>query len=776
MKAPPAASYSPTWAPARKDIVGTSLGASRLWFTMAEGIVTEVYYNRIDIPQIRDLGFIIGDNKGFWVELRKLDSYSTSLEHPYAPAVLISHHHERFKFQLKVCPHQDRDVLLIQYELNSDESLRPYVLVSPRLGSDALNNLGEATHYNGRRVLWGEQGPFGLALMTSDANDQDGFQRISAGCVGASGGWDDFNRNHRMSWEYGEAGPGEIALIGELPRKGTLALGFASSKESAATLALAALAEKFEQIWNDQIAAWKHWATSIKEPRMPEALKSVFASSAMVLKSHADRTFRGAMVASLAVPWGESNDSRGGYHLVWARDLVESAGALIVLEAWREARDILRYLIATQQSDGHWLQNQWLGGKPFWQGVQLDETAFPVILASMLAGSEQLSDIPVTDMVYRALSFIAAHGPVSNQDRWEEDAGINTFTLAVMIASLVDGAQFLDEPDRSFAQMLADTWNARLEDWTWTQGTRLAEKLGVEGYYFRAAPSDVLLHQGAKSQELLIRNRTYDNHVPANEQISTDFLQLVRFGLRGADDPRIKESIRAVDLLLQTVTPCGPAWHRYVDDGYGEHHDGSPFDGTGHGRGWPLLTGERGHYALCAGEDPLPYLKAMTAMASETGMIPEQVWDSAPIAERHLYPGRPTGAAMPLVWAHSEFIKLVASRARRSPSDRLPLTWKRYKGLRPRITWRLWTLHCQIKSIASGYNLRILLPAQATVHWSLDGWVHTTDTVTRPAGLGMHMIDIPCANDAKGTRVLMTFLWTTSGNWENHNYEVSIGD
>jgi len=775
MDAPQADRYQPTWATARKDIVGTGLGASRVWFTMAEGIVTEVYYYRIDIPHIRDLGFIVADGRDFWAELRRLDNYSVALAHDCTPAVTVTHHHERFTLRLRVCPHQDRDVLLVDYELEGQAELRPYVLGSPRLGSDADNNVGEATCYNGRRVLWAEQGPFGLALLAAAPGVPDAFGRISAGCAGASDGWQDFYRNRRMTWEYDRAGPGEIALMGELPRRGTLALGFAASKESAATLAAAALVEDFDHVWRDQVAAWSAWADTLKEPRIPAILKPTFARSAMVLKTHGDRTFRGAMVASLAVPWGETSGSRGGYHLVWARDLVESAGALIAIEAWHDARDVLRYLIATQQDDGHWLQNQWLGGKPFWQGVQLDETAFPVLLAGMLAAHRQLGGIPVGDMVRRALAFLVTHGPVSAQDRWEEDAGINAFTLAVMIAALVEGAQFLDEPDRGFALMIADTWNARTEDWTWVEGTALAERLGVEGYYLRAAPGEVLIQEGAKADELLIKNRTYDNHLRADEQVATDFLQLVRFGLRQPDDPRVLETLKLVDELLRTDTPAGPVWHRYNNDGYGEHRDGRPFDGAGHGRGWPLLTGERGHYALCAGEDPLPYLKTMAAMAGPGGMIPEQVWDTDPIPEHRLYPGRPTGSAMPLAWAHSEFVKLVVSRACREPCDRPQRTWERYHGERPTIDWRIWSLHCQPRGVPSGYALRLALPAPALIHWSTDGWAHSVDTRTRPTGLGSHSADLPAADLPSGGTLVMTFRWEGDGRWAGRDYRVAIG-
>ncbi|MGH8272298.1 MAG: glycoside hydrolase family 15 protein, partial [Gammaproteobacteria bacterium] len=475
-----------------------------------------------------------------------------------------------------------------------------------------------------------------------------------------------------------------------------------------------------------------------------------------------------------AIPWGESSSSRGGYHVVWPRDLVESAGALGFSGAVDDARDVLRYLIATQQEDGHWLQNQWLGGKPFWEGVQLDETAFPVLLAGALADYGTLENIPVVDMVRRALAFLVANGPSSSQDRWEEDAGINGFTLAVMIAALVEGAQFLAEPDRSIALMIADTWNARIEDWTWTEGSDLAKRLGVAGYYLRIAPADVLTREDAKSEDLLIKNRSYDNHLAADDQIATDFLQLVRYGLRRADDPKIVESVRAIDQLLRTDTPNGPVWHRYNNDGYGEHRDGRPFDGTGHGRGWPLLTGERGHYALVAGEDPLPYLEAMAAMTGPGGMIPEQVWDSDPIPERGLYPGQPSGSAMPLVWAHAEFIKLAVSREQGKPCDRPPRVWERYKGERPEIDWRLWALNYRPRSIPSAHTLRIMLPAAATIHWGVNGWQKIHDTATREAGLGMHLADLPTKKLTPGSTVEMTFRWHDSDAWQGEDFRIEI--
>ncbi len=317
------------------------------------------------------------------------------------------------------------------------------------------------------------------------------------------------------------------------------------------------------------------------------------------------------MVASLSIPWGDSGNERGGYHLVWPRDLVEAAGALLALGADQEARDTLRYLMATQLADGHWHQNQWLGGTAYWQGVQLDETAFPVLLAAALDEREALAGIEVEDMVRRALGFIARSGPATDQDRWEESAGINPFTLAVSIAALVAGAALLPSPAGDWAVELADFWNANIERWTSVSETPLAFRLGVKGYYVLVLPGQVLERPDILREVIPIHNRTDNVAVRADELVGTEFLQLVRFGLRRPDDPLILDSIQVADALLKTDTPSGPVWHRYNCDGYGEHDDGSPYDGTGRGRGWPLLTGERGHYELVAGRDPLPYLEAM---------------------------------------------------------------------------------------------------------------------------------------------------------------------
>jgi glucoamylase len=146
----------------------------------------------------------------------------------------------------------------------------------------------------------------------------------------------------------------------------------------------------------------------------------------------------------------------------------------------------------------------------------------------------------------------------------------------------------------------------------------------------------------------------------ARHLVSPDALALVRFGLRAADDPRILGTIKVIDSLLKVETPTGPSWHRYNDEGYGEHPNGDPLDGTGVGRAWPLFKGERAHYELLAhqGETAKRLLNTMESFANEGALISEQIWDSPDLGKRGLFLGKPSGSAMPWVWAHAEYIKL----------------------------------------------------------------------------------------------------------------------
>jgi glucoamylase len=625
-----------------------------------------------------------------------------------------------------------------------------------------------------------QQGPFGLALAAVDETQQDAFGAASAGYVGETDGWQDFHRHGALTWQYTAAGPGNVALIGALPRKAILGLGFGSSAHVAATLAVSSLSQPFGNLLGKQIEDWRRWHARRRErakiqPDDGHALIDQFLISSIVLHAHRDKNYPGAMVASLSVPWGNSRDDRGGYHLAWPRDLVQCATALLAMGAQEEARETLRYLIATQKQDGSWYQNQWLGGTPYWQGEQLDETAFPVLLAAALAERDALNGIAVQDMVQRALSFIARTGPASAQDRWEENDGINPFTLSICIAALVAGAPFVKtQQSQKLALTFADSWNANIENWMTVQDTPLARRLGVKSYFVRVAPIGVVSNPSSLKGTLELKNRRRNGAMPYDEEISIDFLQLVRFGLRSPDDQNIRDSIAVADALLKVETPSGPAWHRYNGDGYGEHADGRAYDGAGRGRAWPLLTGERGHYELLAGNDPLPFLKAMAAMTSPAGMIPEQIWDSPALPARGLFPGRPTGSAMPLAWAHAEFIKLMISHHLGYPVDRPASVWRRYGGIKPAATCAIWCRNAPIGRMASGLSLLIALDRPARIHWGIDGWQHVADTETSDIGLGLHGCVLDAEDLAQAECVDFTFCWRENDSWIGEDFQIAV--
>src|SRR5207237_3240497 len=218
--------------------------------------------------------------------------------------------------------------------------------------------------------------------------------------------------------------------------------------------------------------------------------------STAVLRTHEAKSFSGAMIASLSIPWGfnKGDDDLGGYHLVWPRDVVESAGALLASGDAAGARRALVYLMTTQDADGHWPQNMWTDGTPYWNGIQLDEAAFPILLADALRRSENLDGLDAWPMVRRAAGYVVRNGPVTPQDRWEEDAGYSPFTLAVEIAALLAAADFAHSAGEgaaaAYLREQADAWNAGIERWTYVTGSDLARDAGVAGHYVRIAPAE----------------------------------------------------------------------------------------------------------------------------------------------------------------------------------------------------------------------------------------------------------------------------------------------
>jgi glucoamylase len=426
----------------------------------------------------------------------------------------------------------------------------------------------------------------------------------------------------------------------------------------------------------------------------------------------------------------------------------------------------------------------WLDGRPYWSGIQMDETAFPILLVDLSRRENALhpDDLErLWPMVRRAASFLVQNGPVSQQDRWEEDPGYSPFTLAVEIAALLAAADLaeltLDQETAIYLRETADIWNDNIERWIYVSETELAHTAGVHGYYVRISPPETSDAASPSEGFVPIKNRPPgDSTEPAANIISPDALALVRFGLRSADDPRILNTVKVIDSLLKVETPFGPSWHRYNDDGYGEHKDGSAFDGTGIGRAWPLLTGERAHYELAAHhpQEALRLLHTIESFANGVGLLPEQVWDTTDIPEKELFFGKPSGSAMPLVWAHAEYVKLRRSLRDEKVFDMPPQTVQRYIVQKQGSPYSIWRFNHKCRTIEAGKTLRIEVLAKAVIHWSSDGWQTTHDTGTLATGMGIYKADLPTKKLSVGASIIFTIYWPDEDRWEGENQTVMI--
>jgi len=414
----------------------------------------------------------------------------------------------------------------------------------------------------------------------------------------------------------------------------------------------------------------------------------------------------------------------------------------------------------------------------------MDETALPIILVDLAHREKALSDADVArywPMVRRAASYLARNGPVSPQDRWEEDPGYSPFTVGAEIAALLVAADLADSNREAsigtYLREIADVWSASIDRWMYASGTDWCRKFSVEGYYVRIAPAETGANGSRLQENVRVKNvAAAEDTRFASHLISPDALALVRFGVRAADDSRICDTAKVIDALLKVETPSGLTWHRYNDDGYGEHEDGAPFDGTGIGRGWPLLTGERAHYELAAGrfDGAKQLLAAMESFANEGGLISEQVWDSPDIPEHELHTGRPSGSAMPLVWAHAEYLKLRRSLHDGHLFDLPPQTVQRYlteKTVSPRMVWRF---NHKLRSMPAGKLLRIETLAPAVIHWSADDWNTVHDVTAHDCGLGIHIADLPTKAIPEGKHIKFTFHWPEADRWEGKDFIVQI--
>jgi glucoamylase len=445
------------------------------------------------------------------------------------------------------------------------------------------------------------------------------------------------------------------------------------------------------------------------------------------------------------------------------------------------ARRTLFYLKCTQEGDGNWPQNMWLDGTANGTSTQMDGTSYGILLADLLSRCNELGNCDPWPMVRRAAGFLVRKGPVTQQERWEENAGYSPNTMAVEVAALLAAADFANGKSESkvaaFLRETADAWNEGIDELTYVSGTDLALNHGVPGYYIRIAPPEVIKNGLRQDTKIRLKN------LPASRAerlavnvVTPGILALVRFGLRAPEDPRILGSVKVVDATLKNDTAHGPVWHRYSEDGYGEHADGSPFDKTGQGHGWPLLAGERAHYEIAAGnfDEARRLLSAMSAQTSECGMIPEQIWEAPDIPQHELYNGCPTGSGMPLAWAHAEYIRLLRSLKERRVWDMPPQPVQRYQVHKKVARFAIWTFEQQRGRISAGKDMRIDCMRPARVRWSTDNWRTVNETETQDSELGVYYAMLETCAVPRGRSVQFTFYWPESKKWEGRNFAVNV--
>ena len=641
----------PTWTDAGKDGIGTALSAaSKVWFTLGGGVLTEVYYPRVDQADVRSLEFAVSDGHQVWMESRDMRHAIAQTDLRALLFRQTSSVPGRFTITKSYVTDPRGDALLLDVTFTAPAGYALYVLYHP-----ALHNTGTGTTgFAAGDALVAEKAGVASALLAGG-----GFAETSSGFEGVNDGATDLLLHGRLAWRFARADSGNVIQAARIahPAHFTVALGFGPTAEAAVAAARAGLARGFAAARAEYASGWSSYLDGIR--RVAPAYQAEFDLAAMVVRAHEDKTYPGAIIASMSVPWGYSvyadSGNVGGYHVVWSRDLYEAVSSLMVAGDSATARRSLRYLFDVQQRpDGSFPQNTWLDGRPFWPSVQMDEVAFPIVLAWQLGVTDRAT---WEQHIRPAAEYVAQHGPVTQQERWEEEPGYSPSTIAAEIAGLVCAAAIArtngaaDDAARFLAT--ADDWSSHLEPWLVTTTGHLGGPLAARGYYIRIGDND----DPNDGHPLEVRNGggSWDER----DIVDQGFLELVRLGIRPANDSIIENSLRVIDETIRVQTPNGPAFYRYNHDGYGETYFGGPWLGVGVGRLWTLLAGERGEYEVARGGDPTPYLDAMLHFANDGGMIPEQVWDRADPTRGGFTFGEGTGSATPLVWSMAQFIRLV---------------------------------------------------------------------------------------------------------------------
>ena len=686
-RAPGAPGKRTVWAPANKQGYGTAHErASRPAFTLQGGTLSEVYYPNLGTPSVRRLELVVA--RGGRAERESTATRSrVTMADPRALVYRQVNTDRNGQYRIEKTfitdPRRQTVLVRIRFRTLKGAAHRVYAVYDP-----ALDNTGGDDH--GRtagRSLLARDGRVASAVVA-----RPGFTRTSNGFLGRSDGWRDLHRNGRLDRTYRSAGKGNVVQTAQTRLTGrgrrqslTLAIGLGRTERRALRAARGSLGEGFTRVRDRYAAGWHRYLGSLPPaPASVAAHRGLYDASLMVMAALEDKTYRGASVASPSMPWawgdGTVEKPSGPYHLVWSRDLYQVATAQLAAGDRPAAGRLLSYLFRRQQKkDGSFPQNSDVDGREHWKMLQMDEVAFPLVLAWQLgrtdAGTWRRHVKPAAD-------FIVRKGPETEQERWENQSGYSPGTIAAQIAGLTCAADIArrngDAAAAARYQRVADSWAANVERWTATRTGPFSKR----PYYLRVSKK----RDPDKGTTYPIGD-TGPKKADQRKVVDPSFLELVRLGIKPPSDPTILNSIGVVDSVLGVRTPFGQFWHRFTYDGYGEDRTGAMWKLQDQakrrtlGRAWPLFAGERGEYELLAGGDARARLAAMAGAASSGQMLPEQVWDGrAPSGRGGARTGKGTLSATPLAWTHAQFVRLAWSIDAGRPVERPSIVACRYAG------------------------------------------------------------------------------------------------
>jgi glucoamylase len=703
---------------ARKDCLGTARNTtSKVWYTVANGVLSDVYYPTVDNTNLETLQYVVTDGSTF-TDLQTRDmTYSVDTlddSGGMGCRVTATAKSGKYRIETQYVTDPSRNSVLMRVKLKPEGSrYKLYV----RYDATVNGNGGGGQGNGGADNATVDTSTGHPVLVSYDANtatqaaNRDYAQPVYAALDGAlssatsglvgepSDGLVQLDASRAIVDPTPTASNGNVVQTARVALRdgvGTLALGFGATQTEAVGAAEGSLSTSFDRTLSTYARGWRQYDRTLRDPpdRLGDRFDDLYFLSANVIKASEDKTFPGAIVASLASPWGQAvsagdpaNTYFGSYREVFARDLYEAWTGLVAAGDLATARDATRFLFERQQlADGSMPRNSLVNGKtaPDSFGTQLDEAAYPILMADQLGMTDPSL---YANHIKPAANFVAAHGPSFGVERWEEQSGYSPSTIAAEIAGLVAAADLArangDTASAAVWLGVADDWQRSVKSWTVTTNGPLAPR-----YFIRLSKTGD--PNAAISYNVGNGGPTLDQR----EVIDAGFLELVRLGALSAKDSDVLASLPVVDTTIGTATQNGSGWHRYNGDGYGDGAgDGHPWAPSGRGTGhlWPVLSAERGEQYLATGDvgGASALLKSMGRFASGVGLIPEQNWelpDLAPspygtdptTASIGFTNGGPAGSAAPLTWSAAAFVRLAADIAARRNVVLPASTYARY--------------------------------------------------------------------------------------------------